>query len=37
MEYQPTEKGNALKPVLHAMYAWGERFEPTGREKAAAQ
>ncbi len=27
-EYQLTEKGEALRPVIEAIYAWGARWEP---------
>ena len=27
-EYQLTEKGEALRPVIEAIFAWGSKWEP---------
>lgn len=27
-EYRLTDKGEALRPVIEAIYAWGQRWEP---------
>lgn len=34
VEYTLTETGCSLKPILDAMYAWGEAYKETIREKS---
>ncbi len=36
-EYALTEKGLALRPIIRAIYEWGEEFEPRGVEASASR
>lgn len=37
VEYQLTEKGNALKPVVDAIHTWAEQWVPAAKETHVVQ
>jgi DNA-binding HxlR family transcriptional regulator len=37
LEYFLTDKGEALGPILKALYAWGEKYEPNTRRSCVEE